>query len=82
MDKRIPAENEVDGDNNGDGSYGNGYGNGGGVDIYDNALDIGAIKIGCTGTIGMVGVLPCAALLSGLLLRKKRNSIDGEETEE
>ena len=66
LDMRIPA----DPDNNG-----------GGIDIYDNILNIGAIDVGCTGTIGMVGMLPCVALLSGLMIRRKKNS-NTEEVEE
>ena len=74
LDMRIPADND-------DNHNGNGNGNGGGVDIYDNEVNVGTVNVGCSGTIGMVGILPCAAFLGGLMIRRKRNSINTEEVD-
>lgn len=43
------------------------------VDIYDNEINVGTLNVGCSGIIGMAGILPCAAIGSVLLLRRRKN---------
>jgi hypothetical protein len=74
LDVRIPAPNG-----------GNGNGNGGGVDIYDNqvAVDNLNVNVGCGGVIGVAGILPSAAFVSGMLLfRRRKNRFNEDSSEE
>ena len=74
LDLRIPAEN----------NGGNGYGNGGGIDIYDNQMNVDNlnVSVGCAGVIGMAGILPSAAFVGGMLLLRRRKSQIGEDSSE
>lgn len=48
------------------------------VDINDNEVNVGTLNVGCSGVIGMAGILPCAAAIGSMLLIRRRKN-DSEE---
>jgi hypothetical protein len=49
------------------------------VDIHDNQVNVGTVNVGCSGIIGMAGILPCAAAIGSVLMIRRRRNDSSEE---